>query len=393
MKTPKALALIISVLMVVTLFAGCGGAQKEETSKSETAKQEAQTGEAKKEEAKQEESTNKVNKVYAGIAIRTLSNPYMVQIKEGAEMFVNSLPEGAAELQILCCEGSDEKQINDIKALISRGGKDTILYVDPNQSPNAAVIAEICEEAQVYWVSAWNAAEGVYPMDYKYYVAHHSPDNVKSGYDIAVEMFKSFETPGKGKILAIQGMLANTAAIDRFKGLKKALEEYPDVELLDDQAGDWNPQKALNITETWLSKYKDIDGIWVANDSMALAAVQALKAKGLNGKVKVVGVDGIDDAIEAIKNGDMVATVSSNGWLQGGYSLAMAYAAYTGKIDTTKLEPGKRMFHTEGIFITEDNVSEYEEKYVKNKPQYNFEDIFSIIVRPMDAVKEWEEKK
>jgi len=322
--------------------------------------------------------------VYAGMAIRTLSNPYYLQVKEGGEMFVESQPKGTMKLQMLISEGSDDKQINDVKALIARGGKNTILYVDPNQAPDAAAIAEICEEAGVYWCTVWSTAEGLHPKDYKYYVCHQSPDDQKSGHDIAVTMFKNFKTPGKGKILVIQGMLANSAAINRFKGLQKALEEYPEVELLDDQAGDWNPQKALTITETWLSTYDDIDGIWVANDSMALAVVEALKAKGLNGKVFVAGVDGIDDAITAIKNGDMIATVSSNGWLQGGYGLALCYAAYKGEIDTTKMKPEQMMFYTEGLLITLDNVDWYVKNYIENKPKFDFNNYWSVIYRPME---------
>jgi len=176
----------------------------------------------------QKESKGK-EKLLVGVSVRSLGNPYHLSVTEGAQMFVDSLPEGSAELQILTCEGSDEKQINDIKALIARGGKNTILYVDPNQSPNCAAIAQICEDAGVYWTSVWNPAEGVYPMDFDYYVMHQSPDNEQMGYDIAVELFKNLETPYKGKVLAVQGMLANLAAIGRFKGLQKALAEYPGV--------------------------------------------------------------------------------------------------------------------------------------------------------------------
>ena len=214
-----------------------------------------------------------------------------------------------------------------------------------------------------------------------------SPDNIKSGHDIAIEMFKQFKTPNKGKILAIQGMLANTAAIDRFKGLKQALKETPGVELLADQDGEWNPQKALTIAETWLAKYKDIDGIWVANDGMAISVVQALKAKGLNGKVKVVGVDGIGDAVTAIKAGDMTATVGSNGWLQGGFGLAYAYAALKGDIDTKTMDQAKRMINTKATFISKDTVGQYEKDYITNKPVMNFKDLWSNIEHPMEVKK------
>jgi ribose transport system substrate-binding protein len=326
-------------------------------------------------------------KVYLGVAIRTLANPYHASVLDGAKMFAASLPAGSVEVQALLCEGSDEKQINDIKAFVAAHGKDCVIYLDANQAPDAAEVARICEEAGVYWTSVWSMADGVTPPDYKYYVMHQSPDDQKSGYLISKELFATFKTPGKGKILAVQGMLANSAAINRFKGLQKALAEYPGVQLMDNQAGDWDPKKALTITETWLSKYKDLDGIWVANDGMAMAVIQALKAKGLNGKVKVVGVDGIDDAVNAIKAGDMAASVGSNPWLQGGFGLAYPYAAYKGKIDTKKMTAAERMFYTPGVLITGKTVADYEAKYVKSKPKFNYNDLKSAVESPMPAPK------
>ena len=371
MKNFRLVALLMVVLMVGGMFTGCAPA-------AAPAAPAAAPAPAAAEPAKAPE------KLLVGVAMHTLSNPYQVQLKEGAEMFVKSLPEGSAELQVMVCEGSDEKEISNIKSLVARGGKNTILFIDPNQAPNAAVVADICEEAGVFWTSCWSTAEGVYPGQYPHYAMFQSPDDSKSGHDIAIELFKSFKTPNKGKILAIQGELANSAAINRFKGLQKALEENPGIELLDDQSGAWNPQKALTITESWLSKYKDIDGIWVANDGMALAVIQALKAKGLNGKVKVVGIDAIDDALTAIKDGDLVATVASNGWLQAGYGLAYAHAAYQGKIDPKSMGPEKTMIHTSGKLLTSENLAAYEDEFIKNKPVYDYNDLESIILRPMD---------
>lgn len=326
-------------------------------------------------------------KLLVGVSVRSLGNPYHLAVTEGAQMFVDSLPEGSAELQILTCEGNDEKQINDIKALIARGGKNTILYVDPNQSPNCAAIAQICEEAGVYWTSVWNPAEGVYPMDFEYYVMHQSPDNEQMGYDIAIELFKSFETPNEGKILAVQGMLANLAAIGRFKGLQKALDENPGVELLADQPGDWNSQTALEVTETWLSKYKDIDGIWCANDVMAVGALQALRAQNLNGKVKVAGVDAISDILNSIKEDEAVVTLDINPWAQGGYGLAWAHAAWKGDITPSELDRGMRMFHTKHMIITKENVDEYIKNFVDTKPVLDFSNIETIRTRPMAEFK------
>ncbi len=379
----KLLVKVLTTTVLATLlagaFTGCSApASSPDASAAPSAP--AQTG---GENQPAEPNTASNEKLYIGMAIHSTDNEYWNDEAEGGKLFAKTLPEGSYEVQVLTCDGDDEKQLNGIKAFIASHGKNTIIYVDPSNAPNTAAIAEVCEDAGVYWTSVWHLAEGLTPMDYKYYVAHQSVDGVKQGYDIAVSMFKQFKTPGKGKILALQGMLGNNSAVERYEGLQQALKEYPDVELLDMQVADWNAQKALTITETWLSKYSDIDGIWCANDGMALGVIQALKAKSLNGTVKTCGVDGVSEAIAAIEAGDMVCTVANNGYLQGGYGAAYAYAAYSGKIDPTTLPAEKRLFYTEGYFIDKDTLPEYKKSFVDNKPTYDFDDLDFVIARPM----------
>ena len=321
------------------------------------------------------------------VSMRSTASEYHMQYVAGAQAFVDSLPAGTAEVQILACEGNDDKQINDINAVIAAKGDNMILFVDPNNAPNITAIAEACEEAGVYWCSAWNTPEGIYPTSYKYWVSHQACDAVKQGYDIAVTLFKSLPTPGKGKICVMEGMLANSANTYRMQGLQQALAEYPDIEVLDDQAGDWATAKALTIAENWLAKYDQIDGIWCACDDMAVGVVQALKAKGLNGKVPVTGVDGTSAAIEMVGTGDLVCTIANNGWLQGGYGVAYAYAAKTGKISTDTMDLAHRMFYTNGYLVTKETLPDYIKNFVDSTPVYDYNNLDFPIAKPMDLVK------
>jgi len=209
-------------------------------------------------------------------------------------------------------------------------------------------------------------------------VSFASVDGVPQGYQIAVEMFKRFKTPYKGKILALQGVLGQDSANERDQGLDKALKEFPGVTLLDRQVGDWSGPKSLEIVETWLAKYGEVDGIWCANDTMALAAIQALKAKGLNGKVLVVGVDGGSLSYKAIQDGDLTASAFMNGVKMASYTIAYAYAAYSGalKIDQIPLE--QRYWDMSSEVLTKDNLKTYPAStfgYGGGVPSYDFKDL------------------
>ena len=169
-----------------------------------------------------------------------------------------------------------------------------------------------------------------------------------------------------------------------MKGLKKALDEYPGIEVLDDQAGDWETGKALTITENWIAKYgEEMTGIWCACDDMAIGVVQALKAKGLNGKIKTTGVDGTSAAIALVESGDLACTIMNNGWLQAGYGAAYAYAAKTGVIKTSEMDDTHRMFLTSGFLVTPDTMDEYRKTFVENAPAYDYNDLDYVIAGPM----------
>ena len=106
--------------------------------------------------------------------------------------------------------------------------------------------------------------------------------------------------------------------------------------------------------ETILQRNKDIDGVIAGNDTMALGAVAALKAAKLIDKVKVVGFDGCPDAVDAVKKGEMAATV-----LQPAAQIAeMAVEQADQMIKTGKTgQPEKQSIDCE--LVTKDNADEF----------------------------------
>lgn len=371
MKKRPILCIILVLLMLAVSACGSGTPADSSTPAPPDSNEAAST--APESTAPAAPSNDK--KVIAGVFIRSMSNPYEIQLSEGAQKFADFYNAKGAniEVQVLPCEGSDEKQINDLKALLVKKDADTdvIVFIIVNQDPLLAEVAELCEDAEVYWASCWNIPEGMHPKDYKYWAAHTGLDDFVTGQKTAAAMFESFDTPNEGKILALKGMLSVTSSIKRYEGLEDILAQNPGVELLDVQAADWLASKALTITETWLSKYPDIDGIWCANDDMAIGVIQALKAKGLDGKIKVCGADGIPDAVKALEEGDMVCTMNNNPYVQCGYMLSYAYNALIGVIDPATMTPEEKYFNTPGSFWTQDNIAEEQNA----APDYNFDDL------------------
>ena len=175
---------------------------------------------------------------------------------------------------------------------------------------------------------------------------------------------------GKGKVCALYGTQGEDSAANRYAGFQAALEEYPEIEMLDMQVASWSQDQAMSFTQTWLSTYEQIDAIWSANDTMGLGAIEALKLEGKNGQILVCGCDGIAAAYEAIEAGDMACTVANNGYLLMGYGASYAY--HVAKGDVTVENP---VIKTQAVLVTTDNVAEYKAMFIDGMPEYDYDDL------------------
>lgn len=306
-------------------------------------------------------------------AIRSLSNPYHAAWNNGGEAFAKSL---GLDYVTLVTEGDSEKGIADIRAILARTGGNAIINVDPNDAADARPIVEACVAAKAHVLTQWNKPADLHPWDHDpYYVAHVSFDGQRYGAETAEILIKSIG--GKGGILGLGGTLSNTVAIDRRSGLEKALAAHPDVQLLDFQVADWQSSKAFDVVSAWLTRFgDDIKGIWCANDDMGIGALEALRAEGLAGQIPITGVDGIGTAVEAVKNGEFAATVSSDPFWQGAMGLAIPYSARAGVFDPSKEPKDHREFYGTAVVVTKDNVDDFYANNIKNTPNLDFKDLW-----------------
>jgi ABC-type sugar transport system substrate-binding protein len=132
---------------------------------------------------------------------------------------------------------------------------------------------------------------------------------------------------GKGDILVMVGDLANQAAVQRTKDIHEviATPECSGMKILDEQTAVWDPVKAQDLMTNWISAGMKPAAVIANNDNMAIGAIQAMKAAGWDMKDVVVGgVDATQEALAAMKAGDLDVTVFQNAKAQGEGSLDAA---------------------------------------------------------------------
>jgi ribose transport system substrate-binding protein len=132
-------------------------------------------------------------------------------------------------------------------------------------------------------------------------------DNVAGGRLAGEYMIKSL--PKGGEVAILEGVSGVDAAIDRKAGFMAALSSASQLRVVASQPADWDREKGLNIFQNILQAHTKVKAVFACNDEMALGALQAIHGAGKDRKIVVVGFDAIKDALDAIRRGDMNATV------------------------------------------------------------------------------------
>ena len=156
-----------------------------------------------------------------------------------------------------------------------------------------------------------------------------APDNEFMGAAVTQALMDAIG--GKGKVVMTQGALGHTGAQGRAKGFHSVVKNFPNVEVLDEQPGDWDVSKVSRIWETLLTKYPQIDAAFFHNDDMALAAYTVMKQHNRT-DIKIGGVDAMPPALDAVLDGRMLATVRNpSSRIHGGAIIAGVSAVVGGE--------------------------------------------------------------
>lgn len=267
-----------------------------------------------------------------GLSISTMNNPFFVTLAEGAEAKANELG-----VELISVDAGDDsaKQAGDIEDLISKGIK--VLIVNPVDSDAVAPAVESAIGKGIKVVSVDRVVNGV-EVD-----CSIASDNV-AGAHMAAEYL--VELVGEGaKAVELEGVSGASATIDRGAGFHEVADEKLNV--CASQTANFNRAEGMTVMENMLQANPDLQCVFAHNDEMALGAIEALGGKD----VLVAGFDATDDAIAAVKEGRMAATVAQKPDLMGATAVETAQKLMNG-------ETVEKSIPVEVKLVTKDNADE-----------------------------------
>ena len=245
-----------------------------------------------------------------GLSVSTLDNPFFVTLRDGAQAMANDL---GMELLVTDARDSVSTQISDIEDLVQRGID--VLIVNPTDSDAVvpAVAAAMAAGIPVIAVDRGVNTEGL-----AYFIAS---DNVAGG--SAAAEFICGLLDGSGPVVELEGIPGVSATRERGEGFNTFMrEQCPGVEIVARQTANFNRAEGLTVMENILTAQPDIAAVFAHNDEMALGALQAVEAMGRD--IIVVGFDATDDAVAAVEDCRMAATVAQLPYQLGAQSVEAA---------------------------------------------------------------------
>jgi ribose transport system substrate-binding protein len=297
-------------------------------------------------------------------------------VQEGAKLFASK---SAQPLIYHNSSTTEQAVIQGALASLPAGWKLALNAWD-NTAESALTIAHLLKN-KGYFVTQWNKPAGAFPWKVgPQWVAHIQFDSYRAEVQLITQVAKALN--GKGGFCYVQGLMTTTNAQDHWRGVQAALKQFPGIKLLDVQPGNWDRTTAFNLAQTWLNRYgSKVNAISSANDEMSLGILQAVRAAGRAGDIKITGGDGVHEAVTAVKNGDFTATVQFDSYWQGVVGMAIAYKAAMGQINPNKLSHRQRAFNGPFYLVTKANAQKYLQK--PNPSNYNFKNLWALDQSPV----------
>lgn len=229
-----------------------------------------------------------------GLVVSTLDNPFFVTLQDGAQAKADEL---GATLIVLDSKDDSAIEMTNVEDLLVQGVD--LLMINPTDSAAVVSSVEAANEAGIPVVTLDRSADG------GEVATHIASDNYAGGVmagEYIVELLG-----GEGLVVELEGVPGASATIERGEGFNAAMDAVDTMEVIAAQTANFARAEGMSVMEDILQAQPEIDAVFAHNDEMALGALEAITASGRD--ILIVGFDATDDALAAVAEGTMAATV------------------------------------------------------------------------------------
>lgn len=307
------------------------------------------------------------DKPVIGVVFPTLDTQFWSRDLEFMQAGADQL---GVELVVLNANNSPDQMIKSIEDLVARD-VDGIISVGYWSSGASTIKIAGRKDIPVILTDSYPdfapQSEG-----YDNYLAFVGPSDEDAGYQIGKSLFEAMTPNADGNLVlgVVNGTAGTSVAIDRRKGLDRAISEHDNVVIAGEVDGNFVRVDAQNAFESLYIGNPEITGVWNGNDAEAMGVIAALKSKNkVPGKdVLVAAMDLNPENIDLVASGEQLFTIGGH-WVQGGIGLVIMYDYLNGK----KVPAADATVKLKLLPMTQSQVDAYTRDYPNGQPKdYDF---------------------
>jgi inositol transport system substrate-binding protein len=265
-----------------------------------------------------------------GVSMALFDDNFLTVLRNGIQTQADA---SGLSVQIEDAQNDVAKQLDQINNFIA-SGVDAII-VNPVDTSATQAMSDAAAAAGVPLVYVNRQPINVDTLpDNQAFVASNEVDSSSQGFK---QQCADWAAAGKTEVsvYVMQGELSNQAAVQRTQNYYDVMEAGQcavKVNIIDQQTANWSRDQAQSLMTNWLSTGAAFDGVLANNDEMAIGALQAIKAAGIDmASVSVSGVDATQDELASMQAGELDITVFQNAAAQGGGALDAAVKLAAGE--------------------------------------------------------------
>jgi inositol transport system substrate-binding protein len=268
-----------------------------------------------------------------------LSNEFIVKLNQALDAKAKEL---GVKLIINDAQRNADRQIQQVESFIAQKVDAIILNPCEVEASSPAVDKALAAGIPIINVNSETRSAPTA------FVGSHDEQSAQMAMEYIVKRLN-----GQGNVAMMEGFMGQAAQIKRGQGAREILAKQPGLKLLVDQTAEWDRAKAMSLMENWIqSQGAKINAVFAQNDEMGLGALLALEQARMKDKVIVIGVDGISDALQAVKAGRLDATVFQDAKGQGAMAVETA-------VKILKKQPFEKQVYIPFQLVTRENVEQY----------------------------------
>lgn len=293
--------------------------------------------------------------------VTTLANEFFVEYSDGATQLAKAL---GSKLKMFEEQGNVNTALGQLGTVKASGGK--AMFGHNASEAECAAMVKSAQAAGIFYACTFTAPPNFTPADSKTWVRFITPSTPEIAYQTAKALFE--KVGGEGTIIHVPGQKGSTPDVQRTSGLKRAMAEYPNINVVTTPDGNWVAQDSRKSFENTLPSVKDFVGVFAQNDSEAEGVIAALDARGIKGKL-VTGFDGNKKNIQLIADGKQFMTSATT----PGLSAALAAVSLFDAVNGVKLTLPESFLFQGAILVNADNAPDLNKKLYAGALPFDWE--------------------